>query len=288
MNIISRTENIKTFITREELRTMESIDMQQIPDEILNYTGRGITLSYPQQGMCSIVGILKSQNKDYVIKIARGDYRGKELYAEYLAMKGLHNTAIPVPDVFMFHRKGDIFYLLRECSNGTPLNTLFNDNEDMEQRRVMIGEMAACLSKIHCQKFDGYTWDNFINAQLYFAEQHLNNNTIDLSEFVFNGKETDPGELLEWLRDNKPEPGRVCLLHGDYRPKNFLWNGSKISSILDWAFCDIGDPYYDFAIFMYYLKDEKEKQHFLKCYGLNELDEARLRYFEYMAVFINI
>lgn len=121
------------------------------------------------------------------------------------------------------------------------------------------------------------TASNLTSTQLYFAEQHIKNNTIDLSEFVFDGKEIAPEELLQWLKHNKPESREICLIHGDYRPKNFLWSGSQISSILDWAFCDFGDTYYDFAIFMYYLRNEKEKQHLFNCYRLKEFDQARLK-----------
>jgi aminoglycoside phosphotransferase (APT) family kinase protein len=286
--IISRAENIKTFIQRNELKTIKSIDISEIPEEILRYTGRDISISYPQQGMCSLLGIFKSQERNYVLKIAKGDYRGRELCSEYLAMKSIYNTCIPVPEVHMFLQKGDFYYLLRECSAGVPLNTLFNECTDKAERMFMIDEMAQNLCKIHHIKIDGHTWEEFIEAQLYFAEQHMKNNTIDPSEFIFDGKEVAPEELLQWLKDNKPEPAEVCLIHGDYRPKNFLWNNKHISSIFDWSFCDFGDPCYDFAIFMYYLRDEEEKQRFLNCYGVDKLDGARLKYFERMAPFINI
>jgi aminoglycoside phosphotransferase len=195
--IISRSENIKAFITRSELKTMKSINIDEIPDEILDYTGRDISISYPQQGMCSLLGILKSLEKDYVLKIAKGKYRGMELYSEYLAMKSLHNTSIPVPNVHMFLQKDDLYYLLRECSTGVPLNILFNENEDKSERMAMIEEIAHNLSRIHSKQVDCYTWEAFIEDQLYFAEQHMKNNTIDLSEFVFDGKEIAPEVLLQ-------------------------------------------------------------------------------------------
>lgn len=267
---------------------MKFIDIDVIPEEILQYTGRDISISYPQQGMCSLLGILESPRKKYVLKITKGAYRGKELYSEYLAMKNLYNTCIPVPEVYMFLQKDKLYYLLRECSTGVPLNTLFDESKDKLERMAMIEEMALNLYKIHHKRIDGHTWENFIKSQLYFAEQHMKNNTIDPSEFVFDGKEITPEELLRWLKDNKPEPAEACLIHGDFRPKNFLWNNNRISAILDWAFCDIGDPYYDFAIFMYYLRDEVEKRHFFNCYGFDRLDEARLKYYERMAPFINI
>lgn len=286
--IIPRRENILKFITPGELQNLKSITINNIPKEILSYVGEVTKLTYPQQGMCSLVSIIEVKERNYILKIAVGDYRGKELYAEYLAMKTLKNTLVPVPEVYMYFQQGDFSYLLREYNNGKQLSTLFNNNENEADRFHMIEEMAKHLKQIHSFKTPCCSYEAFINSQLYFAEQHMNNGTIDESEFVFDGVRVEPNELLRWLRENIPSRSEVCLIHGDYRPKNFLWNQNKLSSILDWAFCDIGDPYYDFAIFLYYLRDENEKNHFFRCYGLKDFDPQRLAYYEKMSPFINI
>lgn len=48
--------------------------------------------------------------------------------------------------------------------------------------------------------------------------------------------------LLRWLRKHAPQPVRLSLVHGDLRPGNFLYQGDRLSSLLDWEMAHIGDP----------------------------------------------
>lgn len=50
---------------------------------------------------------------------------------------------------------------------------------------------------------------------------------------------------LGWLRAHVPAAGRVGLVHGDYRTGNMLFDGSRISAVIDWEFAALGDPLYD-------------------------------------------
>jgi len=54
---------------------------------------------------------------------------------------------------------------------------------------------------------------------------------------------------IRWLTRNLPKPsGRLCLVHGDYRSGNFLYNhNGEIPAILDWEMAHIGDPLEDLA-----------------------------------------
>jgi aminoglycoside phosphotransferase (APT) family kinase protein len=54
---------------------------------------------------------------------------------------------------------------------------------------------------------------------------------------------------LRWLERNPPaEPARPAVVHGDYRSGNFLFTADgRISAILDWEMCHIGDPMEDIA-----------------------------------------
>jgi aminoglycoside phosphotransferase (APT) family kinase protein len=47
---------------------------------------------------------------------------------------------------------------------------------------------------------------------------------------------------LSWLRQNKPEAGRRCLVHGDFRNGNLLVDEQGLVAVLDWELAHIGDP----------------------------------------------
>ncbi len=54
---------------------------------------------------------------------------------------------------------------------------------------------------------------------------------------------------IRWLERHLPEPsGTLCLVHGDYRSGNFLYNETgEIPALLDWEMAHIGDPLEDLA-----------------------------------------
>ncbi|HEX7875286.1 MAG TPA: phosphotransferase family protein [Sphingobium sp.] len=54
---------------------------------------------------------------------------------------------------------------------------------------------------------------------------------------------------IRWLRANPPPPAaKQAIVHGDYRVGNFLFTpDGRISAVLDWEMCHIGDPLEDIA-----------------------------------------
>jgi len=51
---------------------------------------------------------------------------------------------------------------------------------------------------------------------------------------------------IEWLRRNAPaKVARIALLHGDAGIANFLFEGDRITSVIDWEWAHFGDPMED-------------------------------------------
>ena len=50
-----------------------------------------------------------------------------------------------------------------------------------------------------------------------------------------------------WLDDAAPPAARVALCHGDAGPGNFLFEGERVTALLDWEFAHLGDPHDDLA-----------------------------------------
>jgi aminoglycoside phosphotransferase (APT) family kinase protein len=52
-----------------------------------------------------------------------------------------------------------------------------------------------------------------------------------------------------WIVANRPEdPDRLVVCHGDFHTRNILTTDGKVSGVLDWSGCKIGDPAYDIGI----------------------------------------
>ena len=74
---------------------------------------------------------------------------------------------------------------------------------------------------------------------------------LDKWEKVIDEDELEPQPILRaairWMRRNPPPPAqKVCVVHGDYRTGNFLFDGTgAIRAILDWEMAHLGDPLED-------------------------------------------
>ena len=72
-------------------------------------------------------------------------------------------------------------------------------------------------------------------------------------EGVIDADELEPQPVMRavirWLRANPPPPAqKICVVHGDYRTGNFLFDASgEIHAILDWEMAHLGDPLEDLA-----------------------------------------
>jgi aminoglycoside phosphotransferase (APT) family kinase protein len=254
-----------------------------LPGAVLRLTGSIAETFQPDQGVCNLVLGLDAERGRFILKIARGAYRGGELAAEHAAMQALHGGAVPVPAPLLFLRQGEFSYHLREYVEGSPAGDLLESAAGSD-RLLYIEGMGRMLAAIHNQTIAAYTWAHWLDGCLDAAANNLRAGVLDPDEFP----DDPPGSLLGWLKAHRPVAGPITLLHGDYRPKNLLWRDGRIASVLDWAFVDAGDPVYDLAIALYYMRDEDEERDFLRAYAPGTIDPERVHYFERLGRFLNV
>ncbi len=286
MSILPRSKNLKDALAQSDQKPLQYDPclVGRLPSEILSLTGSILSSTIPQQGVCHQAMVLAAEKGRFIVKVACGSLRSQELWAEHTVMQALADTHVPVPLSLAFVRQDDLSFQLREYISGDPMP--LSTCADESARYSVISQMGAMLAKIHSiQPDDGWTWDRWLDETLLMARQNLLSGAYDPDDFE---PHEDPEAVLAQLMANRPAGGSVCLLHGDYRPKNILWREGQIVSVIDWAFADIGDPYYDLSIFRWYLRDEQEWALFLRSYGLSELDQERFQYFLSLHRFINV
>jgi len=149
---------------------------------------------------------------------------------------------IDIPEIFIYGQANGSAYLLMEYVEGKMLRVLLENNES--DRESLIYNLGHTLRKIHDIKLiEKPDCNNTLSRYLSKAKFNMDNNLLDLEEFTIDGTYIEPKELLEYLTRQKIKETDVCLLHGDFRPKNIIY-GDKIT-VIDWGFCDTGDAYYD-------------------------------------------
>jgi aminoglycoside phosphotransferase (APT) family kinase protein len=73
--------------------------------------------------------------------------------------------------------------------------------------------------------------------------------------------------LLSWLFQNIPEnKARPSLIHHDLVPHNCLWEGDRLTAVLDWEGAHFGDPAEDLAYAKPHIEQRMEWSEFVSHY----------------------
>ena len=290
IKIKPRYTRIDNVLQKEDIMPLgkESFTIALIPIPILKIIGAMKGYKFFNEGRCNLVVLIECRDKNYVLKISTGEFRGEELSIEDEIVKEIKNidSLIPIAKSYGIHKDGNIYFQLQEYLKGKSLKSVLIETDEEGYRFHIFREMGKELRRIHDITNNSVGFIDWLDGQLSTAEVNLKNGVLDLVEF--EGIDS-PENVLKYLIANRPMEGKVSLLHGDYRPKNILWKDNKVSGIIDWGFCDVGDPYYDLAIISYYFKNDMEKKAFFEGYGLGEdYSQERIKYFDLLSKFINI
>jgi aminoglycoside phosphotransferase (APT) family kinase protein len=260
----------------------------RLPAQVLAITGPVVHRSSPYHGRCGLVLLLQNASEQYfVVKVARGAYRMQELALEYEVLKLLHGTEVPVPKPLVHVQNRPLGFLLMEHAAGRSAVDVLRETGSRDDRNRIAVAMGSMLSTLHDLPVGTVSWQECVDGQLLWAERHLQEKVMSRAEFRAKGITGDPVKELERLRETCPKPGVVAVLHGDFRPKNILLDGERITSVLDWSFTDLGDPWYDLATMFGYL-DPAGQQVFLNAYGLEAVDHERLSWFRSLSVYLAV
>ncbi|MEN6387660.1 MAG: phosphotransferase [Candidatus Cryosericum sp.] len=290
MSIQPRTKSITGALSPAERLPPMNLDPMtlRLPAEVLAVTGPIVHRLSPYRGKSGLVMRLQNAaGQLFMLKVSRGSYRMQELALEYEVLGVLHETAVLVPKPLVHVQNRPLGFLLMENAAGRSATDVLREASSRDQRDRIAMAIGSMLATIHHLPVGPFSWQGCIDGQLLRAEHHLEERVMSRAEFRAKGIAGDPVKELERLKATCPAPGTVAIIHGDFRPKNILLDGERITSLLDWSLTDLGDPWYDLATMFGYL-DADGQQVLLNAYGLNVIDRERLDWFRSLSVFLAV
>lgn len=113
-----------------------------------------------------------------------------------------------------------------------------------EQKEIpeFLGESLAKLHSIDPEPVKQEFEEHQISPDVYT----LNRFSGWLEEWLQKASWTN--DVIQWLRENQPDlPDRLALCHGDFHINNIIYDGKKVTGVLDWGGFALADPMYDIA-----------------------------------------
>jgi len=169
---------------------------------------------------------------------------------EYRVMKALHDSALPVPRMVLYHEDpsvvGTAFYLMERVEGriftrqDMPLST-------PDERRAVYLEMARVMATLHGLDWAALGLSDFGRAGGYFERQIGRwSRQWEMSATRANA---DLDALIAWLADHVPSDDTTTLTHGDFRLGNLMFHPQqpRVVAVLDWELSTLGHPLADVA-----------------------------------------
>jgi aminoglycoside phosphotransferase (APT) family kinase protein len=183
-----------------------------------------------------------------------GDPDKSALRRQYLFLRALEPTPVPAPRAYFYELDDSVWglpFLAVERLAGHAVVPWSREGRAF-LRRIGSGpagdELFSVLARIHdvgpadpgiAEALEGTLEPSSPEA----AVARLRKRVI--------GWRDDPAPVFEdafgWLEAHLPQAAETCLVHGDYRPGNLLFEADRISGVLDWEFAHLGSPLRDLA-----------------------------------------
>jgi aminoglycoside phosphotransferase (APT) family kinase protein len=168
-----------------------------------------------------------------------------DLPREATVYRALQHTGLPVPRLHAVEPNGRAIVMERVAGEDSVAAV------DDPSRRAAIGrDYLTWLGRLHT--LDARSLDVASLGMPATGPEHalldLDLWTSIMQERAVGWVAPSTAHAVAWLRENAPsDASRTSLCHGDAGPGNFLFEGEKVSALLDWEFAHVGDPHDDLA-----------------------------------------
>ncbi len=170
--------------------------------------------------------------------------------AEFAITKALHRAGVRLPRPWHFEPAGGRFggeVTIMDHAPGRLYGDVLSAAEDLSDE--MLRDLAAALAQLHCIKLADLQPEIAVlqtgepietiaqanQAMLAHHERYWRENCLAPSPLV--------ARAFGWLRRHLPaNDAPVRVIHGDYGLNNVLFDQGRVSAVLDWETCQLGDP----------------------------------------------
>lgn len=165
------------------------------------------------------------------------------------------NTTIPVSESYFAEMNpetfGDCAMIIERVHGSGEPSLLFNGGPHADQAEAVATQLCELIAQLHLLDpktlnpdgrlndprgvgIDVTSWDSYMDtATEYYVRSYRDLEFAPLPTFY---------DAYLTLRRERPRPLPLVVAHGDFNPANFLYEDGKVTALIDWENCHIGDP----------------------------------------------
>lgn len=185
-----------------------------------------------------------SDGSRVVVRMEQGGVFGTSGREEAAVMRDLADAGFPVAPIVAEEPTGEVtgqpFFVMAHLDGTAP-----EDERALDEATAI--SFVLTLRSLHDLDAGQVTFDDGAAGD----PDDVTHRQIDRWRDVYRSASPVPIPLLEeaaaWLHHHAPSPERVCVVHGDAGPGNFVHDGSRVVALTDFEFTHLGDPAEDWS-----------------------------------------
>ena len=250
------------------VRDEDAFDIAKVYDWLSRYIEEGEQPEVKQfrSGASNLTYLLKYPDRELVLRrppIGTKAVSAHDMKREFLIQSRLKPVYDLVPTVIALCEDhsiiGSDFYVM-ERIKGDIFRRDVPESLTKEDISIMATSLVAGLARLHAvdatvlaelNKGPGY-----VTRQVEGWSKRYRN---ALTDDVPNGE-----DVMRWLDENKPEDVGSCIIHGDWRIDNMVFDldQKRLVGVLDWELATVGDPLMDLGSALAYWVDRDDDLEF--------------------------
>ena len=231
------------------------LDLEELP-EVQQFRSGASNLTY----------LLKYPNRELVLRrppVGTKAVSAHDMKREFLIQSRLKPVYDLVPKVIALCEDhsilGSDFYVM-ERIQGDIFRRDVPPSLTKEDIAIMANNLVAGLAQLH-------SVDSSVLQELNKGPGYVTRQVEGWSKRYRNALTDDvpDGEdVMRWLDENKPEDVDSCIIHGDWRIDNMVFDlgRKKLVGVLDWELATVGDPLMDLGSALAYWVDRDDDPEF--------------------------
>ena len=169
---------------------------------------------------------------------------------EFAVLQALSSSTVPTPEVLWIDRTGEHLgrpgLIMRHCVGAADRHLLTGESQLSEEARIELARTGLQ----HLAELHRVNWQVLgLNATLPDPGQAAARVAVSVWEEQLHAQMLEPQPELvavcEWLKERAPTSATTTLVHGDWKPGNWLVDGDRFVVALDWELVHLGDPLED-------------------------------------------
>ena len=250
------------------VRDEDAFDIAKVHEWLSQYINEGELPEVKQfrSGASNLTYLLEYPDRELVLRrppIGTKAVSAHDMKREFLIQSRLKPVYDLVPKVIALCEDhsiiGSDFYVM-ERIKGDIFRRDVPESLTKEDISIMATSLVAGLAQLHAV-------DATLLAELNKGAGYVTRQVEGWSKRYRNATTDDvpDGEdVMSWLAENKPEDVGSCIIHGDWRIDNMVFDlgQKKLVGVLDWELATVGDPLMDLGSALAYWVDRDDDVEF--------------------------